>query len=117
MDPTAERVTHNHIVGLTCQPHASQYFLITPKLLPDLAVHELQKVLLVNNGVYGERRFNFSKCMKRRRGRWAWTRVGSRASRGDAGRVGRGRAERRSQRVGGQWEGSKSESGDDEQPQ
>nr|WJN25111.1 structural maintenance of chromosome protein [Pseudozyma pruni] len=61
MDPTAERVTHNHIVGLTCQPHASQYFLITPKLLPDLAVHELQKVLLVNNGVYGERRFNFSK--------------------------------------------------------
>ncbi|TKY84500.1 hypothetical protein EX895_006401 [Sporisorium graminicola] len=61
MDPTAERVTHNHIVRLTCQPHASQYFLITPKLLPDLAVHERQKVLLVNNGVHGERRFNFSK--------------------------------------------------------
>ncbi|SPO27738.1 related to SMC5 - Structural maintenance of chromosomes, required for cell viability [Ustilago trichophora] len=59
MDPTAERVTHNHIVGLTCQPTASQYFLITPKLLPDLAMHELQTVLLVNNGLYGERRFNF----------------------------------------------------------
>ncbi|CDS01233.1 hypothetical protein, partial [Sporisorium scitamineum] len=61
MDSTAERVTHNHIVGLTCQPHASQYFLITPKLLPDLAVHQLQKVLLVNNGVYGEKRFNFAR--------------------------------------------------------
>nr|DBA11451.1 TPA_inf: SMC5 [Kalmanozyma brasiliensis] len=67
MDPTAERVTHNHIVGLTCQPHASQYFLITPKLLPDLAVHELQKVLLVNNGVYGERRFNFGKVHEARK--------------------------------------------------
>nr|WJN25114.1 structural maintenance of chromosome protein [Sporisorium sorghi] len=61
MDPTAERVTHNHIVGLTCQLHASQYFLITPKLLPDLAVHQLQKVLLVNNGAYGERKFNFAR--------------------------------------------------------
>ncbi|SNX85906.1 related to SMC5 - Structural maintenance of chromosomes, required for cell viability [Melanopsichium pennsylvanicum] len=67
MDPTAERVTHNHIVGLTCQMEASQYFLITPKLLPDLAVHELQKVLLVNNGVYGERRFDFGKVHDRKK--------------------------------------------------
>ncbi|CBQ73825.1 related to SMC5-Structural maintenance of chromosomes, required for cell viability [Sporisorium reilianum SRZ2] len=69
MDPTAERVTHNHIVALTCQPHASQYFLITPKLLPDLAVHQLQKVLLVNNGVYGERRFSFAKVHEARKRR------------------------------------------------
>lgn len=67
MDPTAERVTHNHIVKLTCQPHASQYFLITPKLLPDLAVHELQKVLLVNNGLYGESRFSFAAVHDRRK--------------------------------------------------
>ncbi len=67
MDPTAERVTHNHIVGLTCQPTASQYFLITPKLLPDLAVHELQKVLLVNNGTYGERRFNFNAVHQKKK--------------------------------------------------
>nr|WJN25110.1 structural maintenance of chromosome protein [Pseudozyma flocculosa] len=69
MDPTAERVTHNHIVGLTCQPSASQYFLITPKLLPDLRVHELQKVLLVNNGVFGESRFGFAKVHEARRRR------------------------------------------------
>lgn len=67
MDPTAERVTHNHIVRLTCQTTASQYFLITPKLLPDLAVHELQKVLLVCNGVYGESRFDFSTVLDRKR--------------------------------------------------
>lgn len=67
MDPTAERVTHNHIVGLTCQPHASQYFLITPKLLPDLRVHELQKVLLVCNGAYGESGFNFGKVLGRKK--------------------------------------------------
>ena len=63
MDPTAERVTHNHIVGLTCQVSASQYFLITPKLLPDLKVHQLQKVLLVNNGIFGEQGFSFKKVL------------------------------------------------------
>nr|WJN25112.1 structural maintenance of chromosome protein [Pseudozyma thailandica] len=67
MDPTAERRTHNHIVGLTCHAGASQYFLITPKLLPDLAVHELQKVLLVNNGSYGEKRFNFQAVHQRKK--------------------------------------------------
>ncbi|KAI3480002.1 hypothetical protein L1887_57901 [Cichorium endivia] len=74
MDPTAERVTHNHIVALTCQPHASQYFLITPKLLPDLAVHRRQKVLLVNNGVYAQKRFKLGPILeaKRRAQRRDW---------------------------------------------
>lgn len=67
MDPTAERVTHNHIVGLTCQSHANQYFLITPKLLPDLKVHELQKVLLVCNGAYGESGFSFRKVLEKKK--------------------------------------------------
>jgi chromosome segregation ATPase len=67
MDPTAERVTHNHIVALTCQPHASQYFLITPKLLPDLAVHRRQKVLLVNNGVYAQKRFKLGPILEAKR--------------------------------------------------
>nr|WJN25109.1 structural maintenance of chromosome protein [Moesziomyces parantarcticus] len=67
MDPTAERVTHNHIVELTCQERASQYFLITPKLLPDLAVHTRQKVLLVNNGVYAQRKFKLAPVLEAKR--------------------------------------------------
>jgi hypothetical protein len=30
----------------------SQYFLITPKLLPNLQYHERMKVIVVNNGEY-----------------------------------------------------------------
>lgn len=108
MDPIAERLTHNHIVGLTCQREASQYFLITPKLLPDLRVHELQKVLLVNNGAYGEKGFNFAKVHDRKkRSLGLGLRKGERlgvvkgvmeavwegaAEGGEAGRVGRSRS-------------------------
>ena len=50
MDQRAERVVHNSMVNVTCQPDSAQYFLITPKLLPDLQYHERMKVLCVNNG-------------------------------------------------------------------
>lgn len=50
MDPRAERAVHEQMVEMTCRVAAGQYFLITPKLLPDLRYHELMKVLLVNNG-------------------------------------------------------------------
>jgi hypothetical protein len=50
MDARAERAVHNSMVEVTCQPDSTQYFLITPKLLPDLEYHERMKILCVNNG-------------------------------------------------------------------
>lgn len=50
MDQRAERLVHNNMVRVTCQDDAGQYFLITPKLLPDLKYHPRMKVLCVNNG-------------------------------------------------------------------
>ncbi|KAF7312005.1 Purine nucleoside phosphorylase [Mycena indigotica] len=50
MDQRAERMVHNSMVEVTCKADSAQYFLITPKLLPDLEYHERMKVLCVNNG-------------------------------------------------------------------
>ncbi|KAF8437175.1 hypothetical protein L210DRAFT_2358298 [Boletus edulis BED1] len=50
MDQRAERAVHNSMVDVACKPDSCQYFLITPKLLPDLLYHERMKVLCVNNG-------------------------------------------------------------------
>ncbi|RPD67470.1 P-loop containing nucleoside triphosphate hydrolase protein [Lentinus tigrinus ALCF2SS1-7] len=50
MDQRAERAVHNSLVEVTCQEDSGQYFLITPKLLPDLNYHERMKILCVNNG-------------------------------------------------------------------
>lgn len=50
MDQRAERVVHNSMVGVTCKEDSGQYFLITPKLLPDLEYHDRMKILCVNNG-------------------------------------------------------------------
>ncbi|KAI0030174.1 P-loop containing nucleoside triphosphate hydrolase protein [Vararia minispora EC-137] len=51
MDQRAERTVHNELVKTTCGTGESgQYFLITPKLLPDLEYHRRMKVLCVNNG-------------------------------------------------------------------
>ncbi len=50
MDARAERALHNSLVRVTCKKDSGQYFLITPKLLPDLVYHERMKILCVNNG-------------------------------------------------------------------
>ncbi|TRM70021.1 P-loop containing nucleoside triphosphate hydrolase protein [Schizophyllum amplum] len=50
MDQRAERMVHNSMVEVTCKPESGQYFLITPKLLPDLKYHDRMKILCVNNG-------------------------------------------------------------------
>ena len=50
MDQRAERTVHNSMVEVTCNADSAQYFLITPKLLPDLKYHERMKILCVNNG-------------------------------------------------------------------
>ncbi|KAF8211899.1 hypothetical protein K438DRAFT_1957699 [Mycena galopus ATCC 62051] len=50
MDQRAERMVHNSMVEVTCKADSAQYFLITPKLLPDLEYHDRMKILCVNNG-------------------------------------------------------------------
>lgn len=50
MDQRAERMVHNSMVNVTCKDDSAQYFLITPKLLPDLNYDEKMKILCVNNG-------------------------------------------------------------------
>ncbi|KAJ2804633.1 Structural maintenance of chromosomes protein 5, partial [Coemansia helicoidea] len=50
MDQRNERLIHEIIVSTACRPGSSQYFLITPKLLPDLEYHPLMKVLCIFNG-------------------------------------------------------------------
>jgi chromosome segregation ATPase len=50
MDPRNERLVHKLIVEAACSKSNSQYFLITPKLLPDLVYHEKMTVLCVFNG-------------------------------------------------------------------
>ncbi|KAJ3144260.1 Structural maintenance of chromosomes protein 5 [Geranomyces variabilis] len=52
MDPRNERMVHGEMVRAACQTGTSQYFLITPKLLPDLDYHERMRVLCVFNGPY-----------------------------------------------------------------
>lgn len=71
MDQRVERLVHNALVATTCKddvgqcvallscrlsterpsltPLENRYFLITPKLLPQLEYHERMKVLIINN--------------------------------------------------------------------
>ncbi|KAI8390360.1 hypothetical protein BD560DRAFT_6931 [Blakeslea trispora] len=49
MDPRNERMIHSQIVKGACRPGTSQYFLITPKLLPDLEYNERVRVLCIYN--------------------------------------------------------------------
>ncbi|TIA86441.1 hypothetical protein E3P99_03678 [Wallemia hederae] len=65
MDSRAERLVHNQMVQVTCQDYSSQYFLITPKLLPNLTYHPKMKVLCINNGEWlDERRGNLALLLK-----------------------------------------------------
>ena len=50
MDQRAERAVHDSLVEVTCNADSGQYFLITPKLLPDLDYKERMRILCVNNG-------------------------------------------------------------------
>ncbi|KZT07831.1 uncharacterized protein LAESUDRAFT_650319, partial [Laetiporus sulphureus 93-53] len=50
MDQHAECAIHNSLVELTCKADSGQYFIITPKLLPDFDYAECMKVLCMNNG-------------------------------------------------------------------
>ncbi|KAI8597989.1 hypothetical protein EDD21DRAFT_310024, partial [Dissophora ornata] len=50
MDPRNERMVHSQLVETACEIGTAQYFLITPKLLPNLDYHERMKVLCIYNG-------------------------------------------------------------------
>ncbi|OUM56808.1 hypothetical protein PIROE2DRAFT_18427 [Piromyces sp. E2] len=50
MDSKNERLIHSQLVDAASQEGTSQYFLITPKLLPDLKYNKKMKVLCIYNG-------------------------------------------------------------------
>ncbi|XP_049298209.1 structural maintenance of chromosomes protein 5 [Anopheles funestus] len=54
MDPTNERKVFNMLVDETCREGQSQYFFVTPKLLPHLNYNDKMNVLIVHNGKYIE---------------------------------------------------------------
>ncbi|KAJ2341032.1 Structural maintenance of chromosomes protein 5, partial [Coemansia sp. RSA 2618] len=61
MDQNNERMIHEIIVNTACRKGSSQYFLITPKLLPDLRYHQMMKVLCIFNGEWQPTSLNFKK--------------------------------------------------------
>jgi len=54
MDPRNERMVFHQIAATACKPGLPQYFMITPKLLPDLEFTKDMKVLCVYNGPWQE---------------------------------------------------------------
>lgn len=52
MDPRNERKIFQLVVQTVCKKSSSQYFLLTPKLLPDLEYDNNMTVLCVYNGLY-----------------------------------------------------------------
>jgi structural maintenance of chromosomes protein 5 len=50
MDPRNERMVHERMVDIACSENTSQYFLITPKLLPGLKYHERMVVHTIYSG-------------------------------------------------------------------
>ncbi|CAG9801367.1 unnamed protein product [Chironomus riparius] len=59
MDPKNERKIFQMLVDITCQPGQSQYFFVTPKLLPKLPFNDLMTVSVVHNGKYIEDSYVF----------------------------------------------------------
>jgi structural maintenance of chromosomes protein 5 len=50
MDLRNERMVHARMVEIACREHTSQYFLITPKLLPGLRYDERMRVHTIVSG-------------------------------------------------------------------
>ncbi|CAG8618294.1 6707_t:CDS:10 [Paraglomus brasilianum] len=63
MDPRNERMVHSQMVQAACRPNTSQYFLITPKLLPDLDYDERMKILCIYNGEWLPNKFDWQKYL------------------------------------------------------
>ncbi|KAJ2711786.1 Structural maintenance of chromosomes protein 5, partial [Coemansia spiralis] len=67
MDQRNERLIHEIIVSTACRPGSSQYFLITPKLLPDLDYHPLIRVLCIFNGDWQPQSLDFARYISNAR--------------------------------------------------
>lgn len=62
MDPHNERMIFDVVAESACRPGVPQYFLITPKLLPDLKLTKDMTILCVFNGPWQipqESKFSF----------------------------------------------------------
>ncbi|KAJ3220561.1 Structural maintenance of chromosomes protein 5 [Clydaea vesicula] len=62
MDPRNERMVHSLLVKSACNEGKSQYFLITPKLLPNLEYHERMTIACIYNGMYQPAKFNLREA-------------------------------------------------------
>lgn len=60
MDPINERKVFDIIVQNSCSKQFAQYFLLTPKLLPDLAFDEKTNVICVFNGPFNLKHSNYN---------------------------------------------------------
>ncbi|GAA5849234.1 hypothetical protein JCM3766R1_002305, partial [Sporobolomyces carnicolor] len=67
MDQRAERNMHKMLVETTCKDDVGQYFLLTPKLLPDLVYHAKMKVLVINSGSFIPDDLSLKGMVERRR--------------------------------------------------
>ena len=69
MDPNNERRVFDLVVETVCRPNTSQYFLITPKLLPDLRYVKGMHVLTVLNGhwMVPHQEFHLNEFIKKKR--------------------------------------------------
>jgi structural maintenance of chromosomes protein 5 len=70
MDPRNERMMHERMVEIACNENASQYFLITPKLLPNLRYDARMKVLCVASGEHMPHeggKLDFARCVQIKR--------------------------------------------------
>ncbi|ORY61173.1 P-loop containing nucleoside triphosphate hydrolase protein [Leucosporidium creatinivorum] len=66
MDQRVERNVHNALVKTTCKDDVGQYFLLTPKLLPDLQYHPLMKVLVIQAGTWLPDKLSLADIVKRK---------------------------------------------------
>ncbi|KAJ1964345.1 Structural maintenance of chromosomes protein 5, partial [Dimargaris xerosporica] len=67
MDPRNERMVHRQLVNVACETLTAQYFLITPKLLPNLDYHPRMKVLCIYNGEWQPDKFPLNKYISNKR--------------------------------------------------
>jgi chromosome segregation ATPase len=69
MDSVNERRVFDLLVQTSCRERSAQYFLLTPKLLPDLKYDRNMTVLVVNNGegMCGNGEWDMAKFVERAR--------------------------------------------------
>lgn len=69
MDPVNERKVFDIIVQNSCSKRYAQYFLLTPKLLPDLSFDDRTNVICVYNGPYNlpHNKYNIRNIIENRK--------------------------------------------------